>query len=431
MLLAVSGGIDSMVMLHVFRQSPYAFAVAHCNFQLRGKDSQLDEELVRQTAEQMDIPFYTKSFQTADYALQQGISIQMAARELRYEWLESARSAHGYDLIATAHHHDDSIETLFINLARGTGIEGLQGIPARNGRIIRPLLFASRNDMEAYAAHHRITYREDKSNNEDKYVRNKIRHHIIPVLKEINPSLNQTFTTFFGLTSQYNEIFRESLKHCQEACVSKSGDETHILIKPLTLCAGYASLLHAMLSAFGFSAVVSDDIARRLQGQPGKIFHAAKYSALIDRDKLIIYLKKDEHAAEAFTLGEDTAAVTTSTGQFFINVTDMPADHKPVWHTDHLTMMADADLLSFPLVLRRWNAGDKMQPLNLKGTKKISDLMVDKKIPLHRKNQVWLLTSNDQIVWATGLAFGDTFKVTERTKRIFTMKYLPYIDSDS
>lgn len=418
-LLAVSGGMDSMTMADLFGESTYQFAMAHCNFQLRGKESDLDARLVEEIATQKKVPIYTTFFNTKTYARQHKLSVQMAARALRYEWLEKVRMDKGFDFVATAHHLDDSIETLLINLARGSGIRGLTGIPVKSGHVIRPLLFATRNDIEAYASKKSLQYREDRSNREDVYIRNKIRHHVIPQLKEVNPSLQASLAGFMSAMEDTVSIFEQQVALKKEACIQSHGEETHVLIKPLTELPSAHLYLYEFLKAFGFPAATCADILQSATAQAGKIFYSGSHMVVKDRDAWIVTKKQETPAtSECYLISKETEKLIAgntllqfSSGQFI---------GKPEITTNQLVLTADMQKLTFPLVWRKWKAGDYLCPIGMGGRKKkISDLLVDIKMPLHQKKHVMVLTSNQQIVWVAGIRADERFAIKHDTKQYY------------
>jgi len=424
-LLAVSGGMDSVVMADLFRQSPWPFAIAHCNFQLRGTDADQDQRLVEETAERLGVPFFVRAFDTETEARASGESIQMAARRLRYEWMEKVRAENGYEVIATAHHLDDAIETLLINITRGTGISGLKSIPRKAGHIIRPLLFSTREEIAAYCRESGLAFREDRSNLEKKYARNKIRHQVLPALKDLNPSLPSTLARFFERMEATEDILALMIDQQKKTCTRMEGDQLLISIPALRVLPWQHFFLYEWVRDHGFSETQCKEMLSSKDMQPGKCFHSNTHEALIDREEIIVHPIRPAAApghvyAEIPLDGqiEDSAGRTVScagktfhfhTGEMG-KETDLPDGPQ--------ALMADLDKLSFPLVLRRWEAGDNLVPLGMEGTKKVSDLLTDVKMPLHKKKNVLVLvTSKNEIIWVAGVRTGDRFKITPGTKR--------------
>jgi len=429
-LLAVSGGMDSMAMVDLFHQSGWPFAIAHVNFQLRGADADRDQQLVEETAKRLEVPFFVQTCDTQAEARKSGESIQMAARRLRYAWMEKIRSEHGYHAIATAHHIDDAIETLLINITRGTGIAGLKSIPVKTGHIIRPLLFANRDEVAAYCHEKGLSYREDLSNKETKYARNKIRHKVLPALKELNPSLSSTMARFFERMAATEDIYAEMISQQKQLCTRKDGDQLLISLPAIRALPWPAVILYEMIRDYGFSESQCADLLGDPYAQPGKAVHADTHSALVDRTEIIVY------PTNAYPDRKTSITANVYVDAPTINQTDDEAGHTVVW-TDRVfhfysgemkeqivlpdgprALMADLNKLAFPLVIRPWKAGDAMVPIGMKGKKKVSDLLTDVKMPRHHKENVPVVTTaRDEIIWVVGVRADDRFKITPETKR--------------
>ncbi len=417
-VLAVSGGIDSMIMADLFLHSPYPFAIAHCNFQLRGQDANADESFVKAFAVKHRLAFFSKKFDTASYARQRKLSIQMAARELRYRYLANIRVNEGYTEIATAHHIDDAIETLFINIIRGTGISGLKGIPIKNKNVIRPLLFATKDELRDYASAKKLVIREDKSNKDEKYLRNKIRQRLIPVMKEINPSLNESMKVFFEQMGSVNDIYQRAVADHKKNCFRYYQDETHLLIKPLLLLSRAETFLFEFLKLYGFSSAQSRDIYKALDCQAGKRFFSASHCLIKDRDHFIIIpLDKDKEGVHGHQIHLETKSLSYDETVFRFETGNIDDDTE--LPEDARTLLADLDKLSFPLKLGPWQPGDKIQPIGMAGHKKISDILIDEKIPLNKKNNILVLSCGEQVIWIPGIRASEQFKITKKTKYYF------------
>ncbi len=424
-LLAVSGGMDSMVMVELFRQSAWPFAIAHGNFQLRGTDAAQDQQLVEKTANKLDVPFFVHAFDTEAEARKTGESIQMAARRLRYDWMEKIRAENAYDVIATAHHLDDAIETLLIHITRGTGIAGLKSIPEKAGHIIRPLLFATREEIAAYCREAGISFREDRSNLEVKYARNKIRHQVLPALKDLNPSLPSTLARFFERMKATEAILNAMIEQQKQACTRLAGDQLLISMPALRGLPWPHYFLFEFIRNFGFSESICKAMLSDKEMQPGKHFYSDTHEALIDREEIIVHpIKSSVASGPVFVdmpfddqVGDEpgsTVALEGLTLHFYIGDTEEEADLPDGPHA----LMADISKLSFPLILRRWKAGDTLVPLGMKGKKKVSDLLTDVKMPLHKKKNVLVLTTaKNEIIWVVGVRADDRFKITPWTKR--------------
>jgi len=421
-LLAVSGGVDSMAMVRLFSLSEKNFGLAHCNFSLRGEDSDLDEHLVKRTALMLGVPFYSATFDTKEYASENKLSIQEAARELRYQFLQETALEYEYELIATAHHLDDSIETMLINLLRGTGTKGLAGIPEKRDNIIRPMLFATRAEIEAFALHENIEFRTDQSNEDDKYLRNRIRHYVIPMLRELNPRLHQTMQDFFENMKFTGELLEHEVNRQKVTCVFPEREGISIDIKKLRALPQPRLLLFEFLKDYNFSGPVCNELFASLDSQPGKLFFSKTHKAVKDRNKIFLLPKEKEDLAEELLIEEDTSQHEAAGINFwFESKVHEPAMQFP---GNENTAMLDYDQLQFPLIMRKLRPGDWLIPMGMKGKKKVSDLLTDNKTPLHLKQNVWVLTSQGEIAWVAGLRISEKFKVRAETKKVFIAKML-------
>lgn len=415
LLLAVSGGLDSMVLLHLFQELEYDIAIAHCNFQLRGVESFGDQKFIQDYAEAYSIPIFVTQFDTVAFAKDYKLSTQVAARELRYNWFYELLEIEKFDYLLTAHHADDNLETFLINLTRGTGLEGLTGIPVQNDKIIRPLLFSSRFEIENYAKSHDIQWREDSSNASDKYLRNKIRHHLIPVLKELNPN----FITSFLKTESY---LQESMAMVEDAAImvyqqvaSEVGEQIHFNLNQLLKLPNYQSYLYQWLKEYGFTAW--EDIYDLVESQSGKQVFATDFRLLKDRDSLILSPIDDSEIADEFFISKSETEVKIPLNISFCKVTDISV-------ATNKTIFVDADQLVFPLVLRKWKTGDIFMPFGMDGkSKKVSKFFKDEKLSLIEKENTWLLCSNNQIVWVVGLRADDRFRSSNTTKNILKIEF--------
>jgi tRNA(Ile)-lysidine synthase len=419
-LVAVSGGIDSVVLLDLFVQAGFETGLAHCNFHLRGKESDEEAEFASSLARGYSIPFYRADFETGKYAEKEKISIQMAARNLRYDWFEETRQEEGFDYIATAHNGDDVLETFFINLSRGTGIRGLSGIPQKSGRVIRPLLFASRDDITDYANLRGIAYREDSSNASDKYLRNKIRHKLLPLLEEQNPSFRKSLSETISRLSETEKVFRLEMEKLKKGLVIQKKDRVLIPVEELLSLGSRQTILYEILADYDFGPAMVDDISHSLEGSPGKQFFSSSHRLVRDRRDLIITPIQEHDDRKYYLELED--------GQVFdpIDLEWIPIDKTENFDIpkDPAIACLDLDLLSFPLILRHWKAGDYFKPFGMKGLKKISDFLIDQKVSRPDKENTWLLTSGQKIVWVVGHRIDEDFRITDRTEKVLMMKFL-------
>ena len=411
-LLAVSGGIDSMVMTHLFQQLENNVGIAHCNFSLRSLESDKDEEMVCKFASDNNIAFFSTRFETKDYAAKNGLSVQMAARELRYSWFEEIRQENRYDSIAVAHNLNDKIETLIINLIRGTGIAGLTGIKPVFNRIIRPLLFAKRQEIAAYCNEHRITFREDLSNTDTKYLRNKVRHLIIPVLKEINPlvesALNETADRFIGI----NEIVSEYISGIRKS-VSEHRDE--FITFNISLLKQYMHnrvIIYELFKPFSINDVPLNDLINIIEGKTGGQIFTGTHMIIKNRKEIIVSCEKAvDEAPRVIENIQEFDGVPEIVSVRSVIVTDMfEIPSGP------LSACIDSDKISFPLIIRKWEAGDYFYPLGMKQTKKLSDYFIDNKYSGIEKKNARILESDSKIVWIIGDRIDNRFRITRSSK---------------
>jgi len=411
-LLAVSGGVDSMVMLHLFQTLKYAVSVAHVNFQLRGADSDADEAFVKEYCAHQGIPFHSTRTNTNNYAMEHGLSIQMAARELRYAWFKKIMNEQGDTLLATAHHFNDSLETVLLNWAHGAGVESFAGIALKRDNIIRPLLFATREEVLAYAKQESIAWREDSSNRTDDYQRNFIRHQVIPKLKEINPSLEATLLKRAHRLQHELDFYHASAKAWQKEHVIHEGTTTKITRQSIQTAAHPALMLWHALKEFGFSYEQCDATVLAAQGQSGKQFLAGNYKLTIDRDYLLLTLQQTIWTETTIERGETTAQL----GPWQLQLSLKERVVEPTVLKNSATL--DAAKLQFPLTWRKWRAGDLFHPLGMTHRKKLSDFLIDSKIPVGEKDSVTVLESAGEIVWVAGYRIDDRFKITDRTTEV-------------
>lgn len=418
-LLALSGGKDSVLMAHLYKAAGYRFGLAHANFGLRAAESDTDEHFCEELAKQLDVPFYSTRFQTQAYAQAEQLSIQMAARELRYQWLEHLRQSEGYHYVAVAHHQNDSVETILLNLVRGTGVSGLHGILPKRDFLIRPLLYLKREDVDALVAQEGFLFREDSSNQSVKYARNKIRHEVVPVLKELNPSLEHTFEQNARRMAELEVLLHQRVAELHEQLFEKAADGiVRIALAPLKTLHPQKTLLFELFKPYGFTESVLADLCASWDGQAGKVFQSATHELLLDRDCL--YLSS--------ALSTSPLATTVQSNQTELS-----------WNKQHYTLhnldIADfvlektsqkaqlnADALVYPLVLRSWQVGDIYQPLGMQGQKKLSDLFIEHKIPRNQKDSTLVLQNgNGDILWVAGMRIHERYKVDSNTKKVLIL----------
>jgi tRNA(Ile)-lysidine synthase len=416
-LLAVSGGIDSVVMAHLFHQAKFRFAIAHCNFCLRNLESDEDEVFVRNLAQTFDVPFFSEKFDTKSFAAQNGFSVQMAARKLRYDWFEKIRKENGFDYIATAHHLDDQVETFLINLVRGTGIAGLHGIPVKNGYIIRPMLFAFRKDIAQYAAEGNVGYREDRSNQETKYLRNKIRHDVIPMLCSINPDFVDGLSDTIRRLRDFEQLGIGALEEWQKHAISKEGNSQVIKIAGLKNNSLAPVLAWEFLSQYGFNETQLHNMLSSFGNENRKVFLSPTHRLVKERGRLIVSAIEPESSDKIYKIAPFARKKNLKSPLLLRFEHIKNPDNYEIPATGRIASL-DAGKLKYPLVLRKWRNGDTFCPLGMKKKKKISDFLINEKVSLHEKEHIWLLCSGEDIVWIIGYRIDHRYRITNMTKEI-------------
>lgn len=413
LLLAVSGGIDSMVLMHLFQQLLYDISIAHCNFQLRGNESDGDEMLVKEICQDGYIPYFITSFDTEKYSRDNKLSIQLAARKLRYDWFKELLAENQLDYLITAHHLDDNVETFLINFIRGTGLEGLTGIPSQNGNIIRPLLPFSRLEIENYALENKIQWREDSSNASDKYFRNKLRHDIVPILKELNKGFLDSFQNTLNYLQQAESLVNDASKLVYEKVVVEKENQLEIHLKPLLEYQNYKAYLFQWLKEYGFSAW--NDVYDLIQAQSGKQVFSETHVLLKDRTILLLYPKNKYDAQVVYKIEKEQSNLNFPLNLVFSKAVNISLN-------GNHTIFVDVDKVQFPLELRKWQEGDYFYPVGMNGKKKLSKYFKDEKYSLLDKENQWLLCSNDQIVWVIGKRADNRYIAHETTQLLLKIE---------
>jgi tRNA(Ile)-lysidine synthase len=413
-LAAVSGGMDSVLMIHLLKSAGFNFGIAHVNFQLRGSESAADEEFCKKLAEQCGVPFHTTKLDARSYAANNKISIQMAARDMRYPWFEQVRQQHGYSATAVAHHQNDTIETILLNLTRGTGIAGLHGILPKNGALVRPLLFLTREDIQRLIIENGYDYVEDSSNSSVKYARNKIRHEVIPKLKELNPALESTFENNLKHFKDMEVLLEMKLHELRATLFVPHGDELHLALAAIKKLEPKRLLLFNLLQEYGFNETVIDDLIASLDKHSGRVFESVGYQLILDRDKLILI---ENTETKWQTVAIDSTGHSLIYGAYKLT---MLHDDSPLIIRDNpMAVAVDANLLIYPLIMRRWQQSDYFYPLGMKTRKKLSDFFINQKVPLHLKNEIPLLINgNGEIIWIGGYRPDERYKVSKNTKKV-------------
>jgi len=416
-LLAISGGIDSMVMLYLFEKSGFDYGIVHCNFQLRGDESDGDEEFVKRQVLIHGVPAYFQKFDTEEYAQINGISIEMAARDLRYTYFEKIRKEYDYDYVATAHHSDDLIETFFLNLSRKTGIKGLTGIKDKSGKIIRPMLFANRNEIEVFAKKNYIDFRIDSSNNEVVFQRNFLRHKILPLFIEMNPSFKKNILESVENLKDAENVYSMFFE-TEKLNVIENAKDSHVVdIENLNHSAQPHLLLFEILSEYNFNATVVDEVFQGLNADSGKQFFSKTHRLVKDREKLFIS-PLEEKENKIYYIEDDDIELFAP---FDINIEKLPGENFKIRKARSIACL-DFEKLQFPLLIRKWQQGDYFQPLGMTGFKKVSDFFIDEKIPVNEKEKIWLLCSGEKIVWIMNHRIDNRFKFTASTNMVLKIE---------
>jgi len=415
-LVACSGGLDSVVLATLLQESNYEIGLAHCNFSLRGNESDGDEEFVVDLAEKWNVPVFTETFDTKKYAADRKQSTQMAARELRYLWFDEVRKDFGYDYIVTAHHADDDLETFLINISRGTGLKGLTGIPQINEYIIRPLLPFQRKDILDFAKENKLFWREDSSNKKTDYLRNKLRIEVIPQLKETSKDFLAAFQKTQEHLNESRKLVEDYMALVFNLAVTENFDFISIHIDKLKELPNTSALLYELLSPFGFSDFIA--LNGLIESQSGKKIFSETHLLLKDRNVLILKELSAVERQESFLIPKGKEAIEIPISLRFAEVSELKKG-------DENQVFIDSEKLEYPLILRKWENGDVFQPFGMKGKKKLSKFFKDEKLSLIAKENVWLLCSGQNIIWIVGMRQDENFKVTGQTKNILKIAFKP------
>lgn len=416
-IIGISGGADSVALLDILYRTGYKCIAAHCNFHLRDEESNRDALFVEELCKTYNIVLESINFDTTNYAADQSISIEMAARELRYNWFEQLRQKHGAQAISVAHHQDDSVETVLLNLIRGTGIRGLTGIAAKNEYIVRPLLCVTRNEIIEYLDKRQLSYVEDSTNNEDIYSRNKIRLNVIPLLETINPSAKNSINKTAGYLMQVERIY---LKYINEAKAEILNDRKINIPKLLTYDEPKA-ILFEILSSYHFNSATIDEIYEAIEGISGKVFYSETHRLLKDREYLIIDEKKEQAEKDSFTIDESDSCI-----EYPFNAKIEVIEKSPSFEMERnaSVLYLDKNKINYPLTLRHWQQGDWFIPLGMSGKKKISDYFSNQKYSLFDKENIWLLCSGNDIIWVVGKRGDNRYKITDTTSHIIKISLI-------
>ena len=418
-LLAVSGGVDSMVLMNLFLQLKQKFAIAHVNFSLRATESDEDEKLVKTIADENAILCHSKKVDTKAYAKLHKLSIQMAAREIRYQWFASLQNEFQYTSVVTAHHLEDSIETFFINLNRGTGLNGLCGIQS-NKELFRPMLAFSKEEIRSYAQEYKIKYREDASNSDIKYERNWFRHEVLDKWKAHNPAFLKNMASTLGRLEASKKILEEAIRE-ELDLLELQFNQGKISFNTIEQLSSKKFILFQFLSNKGFTEDQTENIIRGIQDKKvGNTFESKQHVILIDREYLLV--QKIESVLQEIKqqlITENTQSIEQPIRLQLKRLSSENYKHNASKKIEAF----DWEKLTFPLILRKWKEGDKMRPLGMKGQKKISDILIDEKIPFLEKEKLWVLCSGDKIVWLIGIKIADEYKLDEQSKKVLQIEW--------
>lgn len=418
-LIALSGGVDSVVLATLMKKCNYSICLAHCNFHLREEESNRDEAFVRSWAKENGVELFVKEFDTYGYMKENKISLEMAARDLRYQWFDLLLKEHNFSYLATAHHLDDSIETFFINLLRGTGIAGLHGIQAKNDKIVRPLLFATREEILSYAKENSISFVEDSTNSETKFTRNKIRHNLFPVLRELNPNFEFALKKDIEHLRDTEVVFRREIEKVKQEIIEKEKDVFKIRIEKLQELTPLNIYLYEILSEYGFNETNINDILLCLNENSGKQFFSKTHRLLKDRQYIFIDKIKDESKNNFFLINQQQGSLIYPLRMQMEVMRDLKFIN--ISKSKNIAML-DFDLLKFPLILRKWRQGDSFVPFGMKKEKKLSDYFTANKYSLIDKENQWILCSEEKIIWIVGERIDDRFRISNKTKNILKIE---------
>ena len=420
LLVAVSGGVDSVVLCELLRQGGFEFGIAHCNFQLRDADSFRDEDFVKKIAAQYNVPFHLARFHTAESARERKQSIQEAARELRYAWFEETRAENNYRYILTAHHADDNIETVLMHFFRGTGILGLVGIANKQGNLVRPLIFSRREELESFLQEHQLQYVTDTSNAKDDYTRNYFRNTVIPYLEKSFPRVNENILENINRFREVEQLYTQAIDSVKKKLLETRGDEVHIPVLKLANTTPLHSIVYEIVRDYGFTSGQVNDIIRLLESESGKYIQSPTHRIIRNRNWLII--AQVDTIAPNLVLMDSPGEFVFAAGKILLE--EKEADINSV-KTSADTALLDLDKIRYPLILRRWKQGDYFYPLGMKKKKKLARFFIDRKLSRTDKEKVFVVEMNRKIIWVVGHRIDERFRITEQTRRVLRIRTIP------
>ncbi len=432
LLLAVSGGADSVALCELCFQVGFHFEIAHCNFQLRGEESDRDEKFVRELGEKYWTKVFVKKFETKEYAEEKRISIQVAARELRYEWFEELLS--NYEPLTlnlqpstwliTAHHANDNIETLLMNFFKGTGIKGLQGILPKQGKLIRPLLFAKREEIEFFNKENELAFVEDSSNTSDKYTRNYFRHQLIPSVQKAFPRAEENLINNLERFREIEILYQQSIQLHKKKLLEQKGNEIHIPVLKLLKSEPLKTILYEIIKDFDFTAHQTDEVVNLLKSESGKYISSATHKIIKNRSWLVI-APVNTLEANHILINEGDIEVEFEPGKIKLKIKnhELNTTSNIGYRTSNMIATLDAANITFPLLLRKWKQGDYFYPLGMQKKKKLNRFFIDQKMSITDKEKIWVIESNKRIIWIIGRRIDDRFKITDKTKKTLTIEF--------
>ena len=426
LLLAVSGGVDSVVLCKLCKEAGFDFGIAHCNFQLRGPDSDRDEKFVKDLAEKNNVCFYSIKFDTKKVSKEKKVSTQEAARELRYEWFEAVRQNKGFQFILTAHHADDNIETILMNFFRGTGIKGLRGMEPRRDRIVRPLLFAKREELEEFLKANRLEYVSDFTNIREDYSRNYFRIKVIPSIEKIYPGAIDNINKNIQRFRDIEKLYQQAIALHKKKLIETRGNEVHIPVLKLKKTEPQQTIIYEIIRDFGFTSRQVQEVIDLLDSDSGKYIQSASHRIIKNRNWLII-APNDPGVAQSILIEEGQQNLQFAKGHLHIELVQnsLPEYVKEgkfmppsAGQNNDQYVILDAKEITFPMLLRSWRKGDYFYPLGMKKKKKLARFFIDQKLSKIEKEQAWVLEMNKKIIWVIGMRIDDRFKITEKTKSV-------------
>jgi len=419
LLLAVSGGMDSVVLCELCKQTGYDFVIAHCNFQLRGEESERDEQFVHALAKRYEVVIHAITFDTSTIAKQEKKSVEETARDLRYKWFEGLRIENGYSYVLTAHHANDNIETVLMNFFRGTGIKGLHGILPKHNKIVRPLLFAGKKDLSAFAIANQLEFVTDFTNDENDFTRNYFRNELIPAVKKVFPAAEENILQNIFRLGEAEQLYNQAIAAHKKKLLEQKGNEIHIPVLKMQQVTPLSTITYEIIKDYNFTAHQTEEVIGLLKSESGKYIQSASHRIIRNRKWLIIS-PHQTITAQNILIEETDERITFESGALQIerllqlsSVSSEPS-----------TAQLDAAEIKFPLLLRKWKQGDYFYPLGMQKKKKLSRFFIDQKLSLTQKESIWVIESHKKILWVVGMRIDDRFKITDKTKHIILFNFL-------